>query len=125
MINRPYYIEWLSRWRDKDVVKVLTGLRRSGKSTIIRLFQAELMAQGVDETNIISINFESLDDEYPLEHRVLYRYIVGRLAPKGINYVFLDEIQHVQEFERTVDALFVRADVDIYITGSNAYMLSG
>ncbi|MCL2025099.1 MAG: ATP-binding protein [Coriobacteriia bacterium] len=125
MVNRPYYLDWLSRWQDKDMVKVLTGLRRSGKSTIMRMFQEQLQATGISDANIISINFESLDEDYPLRHKELYRYIVDRLAPTGTNYVFLDEVQHVDEFERAVNALHVRQDIDLYITGSNAYFLSG
>jgi len=125
MIKRPYYLDWLSLWRDKDMVKVLIGLRRSGKSTIMKMFQDHLRDTGVSEANIISINFESLDEDYPLEHKGLYRYVVDRLAPSQMNYVFLDEVQHVDEFERVVNALHVREDVDLYITGSNAFFLSG
>ena len=124
LINRPLYLAWLDRWRDRDVIKVTTGLRRCGKSSVLELFRRQLLAQGVSEKNILSINFESLDEEYPLDARGLYRYIVQRLGA-GTNYVFLDEVQHVNEFERVVDGLAVRDDVDLYITGSNAFFLSG
>lgn len=124
LINRPNYMTWLTRWKDQDVIKVTTGIRRCGKSSVFALFQAELRASGVPDRNILSVNFESLDEEYPLEARPLYRYLVEHLAP-GTNYVFLDEVQHVAEFERVVDGLAVREDVDLYITGSNAYFLSG
>lgn len=124
LVNRPLYMQWLERWRDQDVIKVVTGMRRCGKSSVLSLFRDELRNQGVGDRNIISINFESLDEEYPLDARPLYRYIVERLAP-GTNYVFLDEVQHVRDFERVVDGLAVRDGVDLYITGSNAYFLSG
>ncbi len=124
LVNRPIYLDWLNRWKDRDVIKVTTGLRRCGKSSLLELFRRQLCENGVADGNILSINFESWDEEYPLDARELYRYIVQRLSP-GTNYVFLDEVQHVREFERAVDALYVREDVDLYITGSNAFFLSG
>ncbi|KFI96892.1 ATP-binding protein [Bifidobacterium stellenboschense] len=124
MIERPAYMDWLERWRDKDVIKVITGLRRCGKSTVLRLFRERLLAKGVAPNRIIAINFESLEEDYPTEAKPLYDYIVSRLAPGVVNYVFLDEIQHVHEFERTADGLYVRDDVDLYLTGSNADLLS-
>ena len=124
MIDRPRYVDWLQRWKDRPVIKVVTGLRRCGKSSVLALFQERLSEQGVAPENILSINFESLDEDWPREAVALYRAIVERLAP-GTNYVFLDEVQHVQDFERAVDALSIREDVDLYITGSNAFFLSG
>lgn len=124
MIDRPLYLDWLGRWRDKDVIKVIVGMRRCGKSTVLKLFSEKLVTQGVDLDSIISINFEKLDEAYPTTPEELYRYIAERLRP-GKNYVFLDEVQHVRDFERVVDGLFVRDDVDLYITGSNAFFLSG
>ena len=124
MIPRPHYIGWLNRWKDEPVIKVVTGLRRCGKSSILKLFQEHLLEGGVSDSSIISINFESLDEEYPTEAKALYNYVV-RLLKGRVNYVFLDEVQHVKDFERAVDALALREDVDLYITGSNAYMLSG
>lgn len=124
MIERPAYTDWLERWQDKDVIKVITGLRRCGKSTVLRLFRERLLAKGVDQNRIIAINFESLEEDYPTEAKPLYDYIVSRLAPGVVNYVFLDEIQHVREFERAADGLYVRDDVDLYLTGSNADLLS-
>ncbi|WEV63962.1 ATP-binding protein [Bifidobacterium sp. ESL0732] len=124
MINRPYYLDWLERWRDKEPIKVVTGMRRSGKSKILEIFRERLAAdEGVNPKNIISINFESLDEDYPTEAKPLYDYIVKRLQ-SGQNYIFLDEIQHVEHFEKAVDALYIRKDTDIYITGSNAKLLS-
>lgn len=123
LVPRPHYMAWLQRWKDKNVIKVVTGMRRSGKSCIFELFRNELRAEGIPDSNIHSINFESLDEDYPTDARTLYRYLVERLAA-GINYVFLDEVQHVADFERAVDGLALRDDVDLYITGSNAYLLS-
>ena len=124
LVNRPVYLDWLNRWKDRDVIKVATGLRRCGKSSVLELFRRQLREGGIADSNILSINFESWNEEYPLDARELYRYIVQRLG-SGTNYVFLDEVQHVKEFERAVDALYVREDVDLYITGSNAFFLSG
>lgn len=123
MIERRRYMEWLDRWRDEAVTKVVTGLRRCGKSSVFELYRQRLLASGIDERNVIAINFESLDEEYPTEAVATYNYIKERLRP-GRNYVFLDEVQHVRDFERLVDGLVVRDDVDLYITGSNAYFLS-
>ena len=117
LVNRPVYLDWLNRWKDRDVIKVATGLRRCGKSSVLELFRRQLREGGIADSNILSINFESWDEEYPLDARELYRYIVQRLG-SGTNYVFLDEVQHVGEFERVVDALYVREDVDLYIMGS-------
>lgn len=123
-IPRPQYIDWLQRWKDKDVIKVVTGPRRCGKSTMLNMFRDDLAANGVPAGNIIAINLESLDEAYPTEAKPLYDYIVNRLAP-GANYVILDGIQQVHEFKRVTDALYIRNDVDLYVTGSNAHLLSG
>lgn len=123
VIKRPLYTDWLKRWRDRDVIKILTGLRRCGKSTVLRLFQEQLLAEEIPSAQIVTLNFESLDHRYPTTAQELYDYVVGMLAP-GMNYVFLDEVQHVAQFEKAVDGLYVRNDVDIYITGSNADLLS-
>ena len=126
MVPRPYYLDRLKRWKDKQVIKVVTGMRRCGKSTILELFQADLLQSGVPRSNIVSIDFEhNLEQDYPLTAKELYDYVVARLGSKGTTYVFLDEIQRVEHFEEAVDGLFARSDVDLYITGSNAYFLSG
>lgn len=124
LVNRPNYMDWLERWRDKDVIKVVTGLRRCGKSSVLELYRQRLREAGVADTNILSINFESMEEEYPIDAHGLYRYVLQHVS-SGMNYVFLDEVQHVSNFERVVDGLAVRDDVDLYITGSNAYFLSG
>jgi len=125
MISRPYYTDWLKRWKDKDVIKVITGMRRAGKSTIMQLYQEDLLQLGVPSSHMVSLNFENLENEYPLTSQELYDFVVARLAPQETTYVFLDEVQRVKEFETVVNALFVRDDVDLYLTGSNAYLLSG
>ena len=124
LIERPQYTDWLQRWKDRDVIKVITGLRRCGKSMVLELFRRSLVTEGIAESRIISINFESLDAHYPTDYQSLYDYIVERLQPNCTNYVFLDEVQHVEHFEKAADGLYVRDDVDLYITGSNANLLS-
>lgn len=125
MIERKQYLDRLIAFQEKQVIKVVTGVRRSGKSTLLELFRRYLLSQGVPERNIISVSFESLESEPLLDYRNLYRHISERLVPGEMNYVFLDEIQEVAEFQKAVDSLFVKKNVDLYITGSNARMLSG
>ena len=110
--------------RDKAIIKVITGVRRCGKSTLMQLFQKELLQSGVSEKQIISINFEDYDFVELRNAKALYQYVVARLVEGVPNYVFLDEIQHVDNYADVVDALFVKENVDLYITGSNAYLLS-
>lgn len=124
MINRMEYLNWLIGFRDKQLIKVITGIRRCGKSTMMEIFQEHLLANGVLEKQIISINFEDFEYVELKEHKKLYAYIKERLAENKMTYIFLDEIQNVKDFPIIVDALFVKKNVDIYITGSNAYMLS-
>ena len=125
IFRRDLYLNALGKWRDKDVIKVLTGIRRCGKSTLLELFREDLLSGGVAESNIVFINFE--DPEIPdfKGWRDVWDYIKPRLADKGRNYVFLDEIQRIEEFEKLVDGLSSRKNIDVYITGSNAYLLSG
>ena len=111
MIPRPHYIGWLNRWKDEPVRKFVTWLRRCGKSSVLKLFQEHLLEGGESDSSNISINFESLDEEYPTEAKALYNYVV-RLLKGRVNYVFLDEVQHVKDFERAVDALALGADDD-------------
>lgn len=110
--------------RDKAIIKVITGVRRCGKSTLMQLFQKELLQSGVSEKQIISINFEDYDFVELRNAKALYQHVVARLVEGTPNYVFLDEIQHVDNYADVVDALFVKENVDLYITGSNAYLLS-
>lgn len=125
MVKRQQYLDKLIKLRDKQVIKVVTGFRRCGKSTLLLQFRDYLKECGVEDGQIISVNFERLEFENLLEHHALYKYITERLQPDKMNYVFLDEVQMVPEYQKAVDSLFVRENVDVYITGSNAYMLSG
>lgn len=125
MIERINYIEKLLGWKDEQVIKVVTGIRRCGKSTLLRQYQDALRQRGVSEEQIISINFEELENEPLLDYHALYDHIKARLCGGRMTYIFLDEIQKVPFYEKAVDSLYVKENTDIYLTGSNAYMLSG
>ena len=124
MIKRAEYTNELKKWQDEQVIKVITGIRRCGKSTLMSQFIELLRDDGVSNKQIISINFEELEFEELLDYKKLYEYIKSRLVSGKKSYIFLDEIQKVAQFEKVVDSLYVKPDIDIYITGSNAYMLS-
>ena len=125
IVNRPEYLDFLIRTKDKKIIKVASGIRRCGKSTLFEVYRDWLTGNGVKPEQIISINFEDIDYEHLTEYRVLYDYIKPFLLPDKMNYVFLDEIQHVNQYEKAVDSLFIKKNVDLYITGSNAYFMSG
>ena len=125
MVIRKEYLSRLLAWKDEQVIKVVTGIRRCGKSTLLKQFQDHLLEEGVSQEQIISINFEDLDYEDLLDYKALYAYIKERLCPDKMTYIFLDEIQKVDSFQKAVDSLFIKENTDIYITGSNAYLLSG
>lgn len=125
MIERSYYISLLEKWRNRPVIKVITGVRRCGKSTLMKMFRDKLLSEGVDEAQITSLNLEDIDNEQYLDYKTLYTYIKGRLQKDRMNYIFLDEIQMVTSFQKTIDSLQLIENVDIYVTGSNAYLLSG
>ncbi len=125
MIKRREYMKKLAEWKDRPIIKVITGVRRSGKSTLLRMFRDELIETGVHEENLLSINFEDIRFEGLLEYHELYNYIIEKLNGQRKTYIFLDEIQMVPDFQQAVNSLFLRDDVDIYLTGSNAKMLSG
>lgn len=125
MIQRNEYLDALKKWKDQQVIKVITGIRRCGKSTLLQLYQAYLREQGVAADQIIAINFEELEYEDLLDYKALYAYVKDRLHKTKTTYVFLDEIQQVENFQKAVDSLYVKDRVDVYITGSNAYLLSG
>ena len=124
MVTRNQYVERLTKMLGIKVIKVITGLRRVGKSTLFRQFQQELQKSGVDSKNIIYLNLEELENEALLERHILNDYIMRIIDKNAMNYVFLDEIQMVPEFEKLVDSLFVKEYIDLYITGSNAWFLS-
>ncbi len=125
MVERKEYLDRLIQWKDEQVIKVVTGIRRCGKSTLLLQYQTWLKANGISEDQIISINFEELEYEELQDYRKLYAYLKKQLCKEKKTYIFLDEIQKVSSFEKVVDSLYVKPDVDIYITGSNAYLLSG
>ena len=125
MVQRKEYLDRLIDWKDEQVIKVVTGIRRCGKSTLLIQFQQWLKENGVTEEQIVSVNFEELEYEDLLDYKKLHRYLKENLASGKTTYIFLDEIQKVPYFEKVVDSLYVKPNVDLYITGSNAYMLSG
>ncbi|MDR1067660.1 MAG: ATP-binding protein [Clostridiales Family XIII bacterium] len=125
MIKRETYMKKLRALRDEHVIKVVTGVRRSGKSTVLEMFKDELLASKVSRNQIIFINFEepeAIEAEY--EWRKVYDQIRSRLLSDKMNYIFLDEVQNVPEFEKMVDGLHAKKNTDIYLTGSNARFLS-
>ncbi|MBR4613522.1 MAG: ATP-binding protein [Kiritimatiellae bacterium] len=124
-IARPYYVKQLERWKDRDVIKVVTGVRRCGKSTVLEMFRSKLREDGIDDNQMVSLNFEDPDTPDFKTWRDVWNYIKPLLNAKGRSYVFLDEIQRVPAFEKLVDGLHSRKNIDVYITGSNAYLLSG
>ena len=125
MAERKEYLEQLKAWKDEQVIKVVTGILRCGKSTLLSQYQQQLKTTGITDEQIVSVNFEELEYEELLDYRKLYSYLKERLCAEKTTYIFLDEIQKVPSFEKVVDSLYVKPNVDIYITGSNAYMLSG
>lgn len=125
MVERKEYLDRLIQWKDEQVIKVVTGIRRCGKSTLLLQYQSWLKLNGISEKQIVSINFEELEYEELQDYRKLYSYLKEHLCEGEKTYFFLDEIQKVPSFEKVVDSLYVKPDVDIYITGSNACMLSG
>ena len=124
LIQRKEYLNHLIAFRDKKLIKVITGVRRCGKSTLMELYQEYLKKQGVKESQIISINFEDYDFYELRDEEKLYEYLKNKIINNEKNYIFLDEIQHVKDFARVVDSMYIKKGVDIYITGSNANMLS-
>jgi predicted AAA+ superfamily ATPase len=125
MIERPSYIEELRAYRDKHIIKVVTGVRRCGKSTLLEMYRDSLLASGVDKKQIQYINFEDMDNKYLTTAQALHRHITERLVKGKMNYIFFDEIQMVSDFPRAADSLFNTKNVDLYMTGSNQYFLSG
>ncbi|MEG0756038.1 MAG: ATP-binding protein [Oscillospiraceae bacterium] len=124
-IERAEYLDWLKSWREQQIIKVVSGVRRCGKSTLFELYRGWLLQNGVAEEQIIAINFEDVDYEHLGDYRSLYDYIKARLLQDKMNYIFLDEIQHVTHFEKAVDSLFIKKNCDVYLTGSTARFMSG
>lgn len=125
MIPREEYLENLISFQDKQLIKVITGIRRCGKSTLFELYQEYLLQNGVEQQQIIFINFEDGDYADIEDSQTLFGLISNRLLPDKMNYIFLDEVQRVSDFQKAVDALFIKKNCDVYITGSNAWLLSG
>lgn len=124
-VKREAYLNFLIRHRDEQLIKVVTGVRRCGKSTLFEMYRTYLLSQGVTEAQITMINFEDIRYEELLDYHALYAAVTARLLSDKMNYIFLDEIQHVKDYEKAVDSLFIKSNCDVYITGSNAYFLSG
>lgn len=124
MIDRKEYLDELIRWKDKDLIKVITGIRRCGKSTLFELYIDYLKEAGIDDSQIININLEDADHDFS-NYKELYNYINDKISTDKNYYVFIDEVQNVPEFQKAVDSLYIKKNVDVYITGSNAYLLSG
>lgn len=125
MIERKEYLEKLKGFKDKHLIKIITGIRRCGKSTLLEIFQNYLLENGVDKNQIIYINFEDIEYEYLRDYKTLYNHIKKLLVPSKMTYLFIDEIQNVSDFQKAIDSLFIKKNIDIYLTGSNAYLLSG
>lgn len=125
MVIRQEYLNKLISWKDENVIKVVTGIRRCGKSTLLQQYQSYLKDNGIADEQIISLNFEELENESLLDYRALYDYIKEKLNKDKPTYIFLDEVQNVPCFEKAIDSLYVKKNTDIYITGSNSYLLSG
>lgn len=123
-IERKEYLDKLIAFRDKQLIKIITGVRRCGKSTLMEMYQDYLREQGVSDGQIVAVNLEDYDLYELRDPKKLHAYVKERLAKDKTTYVFLDEIQHCEEFPAVVDSLYIKKDVDLYVTGSNAYMLS-
>ena len=107
-INREMYLNWLLKWRGQQIIKVISGVRRCGKSTLFAIYRDYLQKEGIGAEQIISLNFEDIEYEELCDYRKLYSYISQRLLPEKMNYIFLDEVQHVECFEKAVDKMCIR-----------------
>lgn len=125
MINREEYLKKLINFKDKELIKVITGIRRCGKSTLFELYINYLLENGIKEDQIIRLNLED-PVYYDLDNYLkLYNYIKEKIDSSRMNYIFIDEVQNIPEFQKAVDGLYIQKNVDLYITGSNAHLLSG
>jgi predicted AAA+ superfamily ATPase len=125
LIARKAYLDQLAMWREEEMIKVVTGVRRCGKSTLFALYMDRLKADGVTDEQIVFVNLEDEDFSELLDYKKLYEYVKSRIVPGEWMYVFIDEIQNCQDYEKAVSSLYLKKRIDLYITGSNAYMLSG
>lgn len=124
MISREIYLQKLRELKDQRLIKVVTGIRRSGKSTLLEAFKEELIESGIAKRNIIFLNFEARENLHLTQWTTLYDEIEKTISSDKKYYVFLDEVQLVNDFEKLVNGLFIRKNIDLYVTGSNAYLLS-
>jgi len=124
MIERAEYLNQLIKFKDKDLIKIITGIRRCGKSTLFKLYIEYLKNNGIEDNQIINVNLENPELNFS-DYMELYNYIKSKLNLSKKNYVFIDEVQNVDKFQKAVDGLFLNKNIDLYITGSNAYLLSG
>jgi predicted AAA+ superfamily ATPase len=125
LIECKQYMQTLRNLKDQNIIKVITGVRRCGKSTLLEMFANELLQNGVEQAQIQFLNFEDLDTLAIGDIYQIHTHIKEWLVPNKMNYIFLDEVKNVKDFQRLVDSLYIKKNCDIYITGSNAYLLSG
>ena len=123
MINRPIYVDKIMAFVNSPFVKILTGIRRCGKSTILKMIIEELKKRGVQDEHIVSYRFDSMEYE-DMSAKEMFAELKGRLSPNGKTYLFLDEVQEIKHWEKTVNSIASDYDVDIYVTGSNSRMMS-
>jgi len=124
MIKREVYLNKLRQLKDQNLIKVITGIRRSGKSTLLKIFKNELISSGILSENIIFLNFEERENLIFLDWTELYDEIISKIKTDNKYYIFLDEVQLINDFEKLINSLFAKENIDLYITGSNAYLLS-
>ncbi|MDR2832168.1 MAG: ATP-binding protein [Streptococcaceae bacterium] len=125
MIQRKNYLDWLIKNKNNGLIKVISGVRRSGKSTLFELYKQHLFSLGVKKEQIIHLNFEDLRYFELRDFLILNKFILEQITTNEVYYIFLDEIQHVSKFEEVVNSLNLQENLDIYLTGSNAYFMSG
>ena len=124
MITRETYLQKLRQLKDQSIIKVITGIRRSGKSTLLEAFKNEIISEGISKQNIIFLNFEERENLHLAEWTKLYDEIIKTVKADEKYYIFLDEVQMLDNFEKLINSLFTKKNFDIYVTGSNAYLLS-
>ncbi len=125
MIERPNYLEELISFKEKDLIKIVTGIRRCGKSTLFDLYIEYLLSHDVNKNQIIRINLEEYEFNDMVDYHDLYNYVNSKLIKDEMNYVFIDEVQKIIDFQKACDSLYIKKNVDLYITGSNSKLLSG
>ena len=125
LITRKEYLKQLAMWREETIIKVVTGVRRCGKSTLFDLYVDNLAKDGVADEQVVLVNLENEDVSKLLDHKKLHAYVKARMVKGKWTYVFIDEIQNCKDYEKAISSLYLKENIDIYITGSNAYMLSG